>query len=109
MGFPKDFIWGAATASYQIEGAAYEDGKGLSIWDVFCRRPGAVFEGHTGDVACDHYHRFGDTGCFARRQCGQRSGGSARDGGRAGNRGDRGDGIQRHGFGYRQRKEIWRH
>lgn len=58
MGFPKDFIWGAATASYQIEGAAYEDGKGLSIWDVFCRRPGAVFEGHTGDVACDHYHRF---------------------------------------------------
>ena len=58
MGFPENFIWGAATASYQIEGAAYEDGKGLSIWDVFCKRPGAVFEGHSGDVACDHYHRF---------------------------------------------------
>ena len=57
MGFNKDFTWGVATASYQIEGAAYEDGKGLSIWDVFCTQPGKVFEGHTGDVACDHYHR----------------------------------------------------
>ena len=56
--FPKDFTWGAATASYQIEGAAYEDGKGLSIWDMFCRQPGAIYEGHTGEVACDHYHRF---------------------------------------------------
>jgi beta-glucosidase len=56
--FPKDFAWGAATASYQIEGAAHEDGKGLSIWDVFCKKKGAVFEGHTGDVACDHYHRY---------------------------------------------------
>lgn len=58
--FPDNFVWGAATASYQIEGAAYEDGKGLSIWDVFCRRPGAIYEGHTGDIACDHYHRFRD-------------------------------------------------
>jgi beta-glucosidase len=56
--FPKDFVWGAATASYQIEGAANEDGKGQSVWDVFCKKKGAVFEGHTGDVACDHYHRF---------------------------------------------------
>ena len=58
MSFRKDFIWGAATASYQIEGAAYEDGKGLSIWDRFSHEPGKVLEGHTGDVACDHYHRF---------------------------------------------------
>ncbi|MDF2614206.1 MAG: beta-galactosidase [Clostridia bacterium] len=58
MSFPKDFIWGAATASYQIEGAAYEDGKGLSIWDVFCKEKGRVFEGHSGDIACDHYHRM---------------------------------------------------
>ncbi|XOQ46127.1 MAG: hypothetical protein ACFWUD_03745 [Thermocaproicibacter melissae] len=43
MGFKKDFIWGAATASYQIEGAYQEDGKGLSVWDTFCRVPGAVF------------------------------------------------------------------
>ncbi|HEY2732532.1 MAG TPA: GH1 family beta-glucosidase [Polyangiales bacterium] len=56
--FPADFIWGAATAAYQIEGAAYEDGRGLSNWDVFCKRPRAVFEGHNGDVACDHYHRY---------------------------------------------------
>jgi beta-glucosidase len=56
--FPDDFVWGAATAAYQVEGAAYEDGRGLSTWDVFCKRPGAVFEGHSGDVACDHYHRY---------------------------------------------------
>lgn len=55
--FPENFAWGSATASYQIEGAWKEDGKGESVWDVFCRKPGAVFEGHTGDVACDHYHR----------------------------------------------------
>lgn len=58
MGFRNDFIWGVATAAYQIEGAAFEDGKGLSVWDDFCRQPGRVFEGHTGDVACDHYHRY---------------------------------------------------
>ena len=56
MGFKKGFIWGAATAAYQIEGAAYEDGKGLSVWDRFSHTPGKVFEGHTGDLACDHYH-----------------------------------------------------
>ena len=58
MQFPKEFIWGAATASYQIEGAAREDGRGESIWDHFCRLPGKVANGDTGDVACDHYHRF---------------------------------------------------
>ncbi|MGW3497687.1 GH1 family beta-glucosidase [Streptomyces sp. NPDC001020] len=55
---PADFAWGASTAAYQIEGAADEDGKGASIWDTFVRRPGAVRDGHTGDVACDHRHRF---------------------------------------------------
>lgn len=58
MGFRKDFLWGAATASYQIEGAAYEDGKGLSVWDQFSHQQGKCYEGHTGDVACDHYHRY---------------------------------------------------
>lgn len=56
--FPKNFTWGAATASYQVEGAAEADGRGPSIWDRFCRKPGAVYDGHTGDIACDHYHRM---------------------------------------------------
>ena len=59
-GFPAGFLWGAATAAYQIEGAAREDGKGESIWDRFCRTPGAILNGDTGDVACDHYHRWRD-------------------------------------------------
>lgn len=58
MGFGKDFQWGAATSAYQVEGAAFEDGKGWNIWDVFCKEEGKIFGGHTGDVACDHYHRF---------------------------------------------------
>ncbi len=58
--FPENFVWGAATAAYQIEGAAREDGRGPSIWDTFSRTPGKVFQGHTGDVACDHYHRYAD-------------------------------------------------
>lgn len=58
MGFKKGFVWGAATASYQIEGAWNEDGKGLNIWDVYSQQPGNITEGHTGNVACDHYHRF---------------------------------------------------
>ena len=56
--FPEGFEWGAATAAYQIEGAWNEDGRGLSIWDTFCRQPGKVAGGETGDVACDHYHRY---------------------------------------------------
>ncbi|MEU7903142.1 GH1 family beta-glucosidase [Actinoplanes sp. NPDC049118] len=56
--FPDGFIWGAATASYQIEGAVREDGRGPSIWDTFSRTQGRVYAGHTGDVACDHYHRY---------------------------------------------------
>ncbi len=56
--FPKDFKWGAATSAFQIEGAAFEDGKGASIWDAFSRKPGAIVGGATGDVACDHYHRW---------------------------------------------------
>jgi beta-glucosidase len=51
-----EFVWGAATSSYQIEGAVAEDGRGPSIWDTFCRVPGAIDNGDTGDVACDHYH-----------------------------------------------------
>ena len=58
--FPKNFHWGAAAASYQIEGAWQEDGKGLSIWDVFSHTPGKVRNNDNGDVACDHYHRFRD-------------------------------------------------
>lgn len=58
--FPKDFVWGAATASYQIEGAWNEDGKGESIWDRFSHTPGLVENGDTGDVACDHYYRYLD-------------------------------------------------
>ncbi len=58
--FPDGFIWGAATASYQIEGAAREDGRGESIWDRFSHAPGRVRNGETGDVACDHYHRYRD-------------------------------------------------
>ncbi len=58
--FPEGFVLGAATAAYQIEGAAHEDGRGESIWDTFSREPGAVLHGDTGDVACDHYHRYRD-------------------------------------------------
>lgn len=58
MSFPSNFIWGAATASFQIEGAVNEDGREPSIWDVFCKTPGKIFNAHTGDIACDHYHRY---------------------------------------------------
>lgn len=58
MPFPKSFLWGAATAALQIEGASHEDGKGESIWDVAMRKPGYVQDGSTPDVACDHYHRY---------------------------------------------------
>jgi beta-glucosidase len=56
--FPLDFVWGAATAAYQVEGAADVDGRGESIWDRFSHTPGRVRNGDTGDVACDHYHRY---------------------------------------------------
>ena len=56
--FPPDFLWGAAAAAYQIEGAPETDGKGLSIWDMMCRKEGAIAGGVTGDIACDHYHRM---------------------------------------------------
>jgi len=60
IAFPTDFLWGAATAAFQIEGAWDKDGKGESIWDRFCHTPGKVRDGDTGDVACDHYHRYRD-------------------------------------------------
>lgn len=60
MSFPKDFVWGAATASYQIEGAALEDGRGECIWTRFSHTPGKVANGDTGDLACDHYHRYAE-------------------------------------------------
>ena len=56
--FPKNFIWGTATSAYQVEGAWNKDGKGLSIWDEFVRRPGAIKNKDTGDVACDHYGKY---------------------------------------------------
>ncbi|OAM88881.1 GH1 family beta-glucosidase [Termitidicoccus mucosus] len=56
--FPENFIWGAATAAYQIEGAVAEDGRGPSVWDDLVRQPGRIWEGHTGETACDHYHRW---------------------------------------------------
>ena len=58
MNFPDNFLWGTATAAYQIEGAADEDGRGRSIWDTFSHTPGKVLNGDTGDTACDHYHRL---------------------------------------------------
>jgi beta-glucosidase len=56
--FPRSFLWGAATAAYQIEGAAHEDGRGESVWDRFCAEPGKVRNGDTGATACDFYHRY---------------------------------------------------
>lgn len=58
MRFPDGFLWGTATSAYQIEGAVAEDGRGPSIWDTFSHTPGKTYQGHTGDVAADHYHRW---------------------------------------------------
>ncbi len=60
MGFAQDFAWGAATASYQVEGATEVDGRGLSVWDMLDRQPGRVANGDRGTVACDHYHRWAE-------------------------------------------------
>jgi beta-glucosidase len=60
MSFPADFVWGVATSAYQIEGAVAADGRGESIWDVFCREPGRIADGSSGAVACDHYHRWAE-------------------------------------------------
>src|SRR5262249_28245936 len=65
--FPDGFVFGAATAAYQIEGAAAEDGRTPSIWDTYCLVPGAVLNGHTGSVATDHYHRYRDDVALMRR------------------------------------------
>jgi beta-glucosidase len=56
--FPKNFVWGAATSSFQIEGATTADGRGPSIWDTFCATPGKTRNGDTGEPGCDHYNRF---------------------------------------------------
>src|SRR3712207_4772638 len=58
--FPNNFVWGVATAAYQIEGAVNEDGRAPSIWDTFSNTPGKTINGDTGDIACDHYHRWQD-------------------------------------------------
>ena len=58
MGFKDNFVWGAATAAFQIEGAWDEDGKIPSIWDVFCHEGGHIADESDGNVACDHYHRY---------------------------------------------------
>ncbi len=60
MSFAEDFVWGTATASYQIEGAVHEDGRGTSIWDTFAHSPGTISDGTNGDVADDHYHRYAE-------------------------------------------------
>lgn len=56
--FPKDFLWGSASAAYQIEGGWKEDGKGVTNWDTFVRIPGKTYKATTGDVAVDHYHHY---------------------------------------------------
>ena len=65
--FPHNFLWGAATAAYQIEGAWNEDGKGESIWDRFSHTPGKISDKSTGDIACDHYHRYEEDIALMRR------------------------------------------
>lgn len=67
--FPENFYWGTATSAYQIEGAVDEDGRGRSIWDTFSHTPGKTFRGETGDVACDHYHRYAEDVSLMRELC----------------------------------------
>src|SRR3954453_10712305 len=63
---PAGFRFGASTASYQIEVAVHEGGRGVSIWDTFCAEPGRIADGSRGAVACDHYHRYGEDVCLMR-------------------------------------------
>lgn len=65
--FPAGFLWGAASSAFQIEGAAHIDGRGDSVWDEFTRQPGAIFDAHNAEVACDHYHRFAEDVDIMRR------------------------------------------
>lgn len=58
MEFPKNFLWGTAASAYQIEGRDTNDGKGDHIWNIYEREPGHIYENQTGDIACDHIHRF---------------------------------------------------
>jgi beta-glucosidase len=67
MPFPTNFVWGTATAAYQVEGAHDVDGRAPSVWDALCRHPGAVKHGESGDDACDHYHRFRDDVALLKR------------------------------------------
>ncbi|MYS41509.1 family 1 glycosylhydrolase, partial [Streptomyces sp. SID5998] len=67
LSFPTGFVWGAATAAYQVEGAAAEDGRTPSIWDTFSHTPGKVRNGDTGDIAADHYHRYRDDVALMKR------------------------------------------
>src|SRR4051794_19472645 len=60
LAFGPDFLWGVSTSAYQIEGAVTEDGRGPSTWDTFCAEPGRIKDGDTGEVACDHYHRYAE-------------------------------------------------
>ena len=66
MSFAKDFVWGAATSAYQIEGAWAEDGRGPSIWDIYSQEAGHTAGNHTGDTACDHYHHFREDAALMR-------------------------------------------
>src|SRR5512133_2239672 len=67
LALPASFKWGVSTAAYQIEGAVAEDGRGPSIWDLFGRQAGRIANGDTGDVACDHYHRYKEDVALMRR------------------------------------------
>ena len=60
LALPREFRWGVATSSFQIEGATEADGRGPSIWDTFTARPGAIRDGHRADTACDHCHRWAE-------------------------------------------------
>src|SRR5688572_7574877 len=60
LAFPERFVWGVATAAYQVEGGAQADGRGPSVWDMLCRKSGAIWGGESGNVASDHYHRWAE-------------------------------------------------